>query len=70
MLVVLMKELEIRGAIEYPDRFEDALDLLARRDLSPMLTDLVSLEDAAAALMDPAAMRAAGKTMAIVDGAH
>lgn len=67
MLLVLMKELEIRGAIEYPDRFADALDLLARRDLSPMLTDLVSLEEAAAGLMDPAALRAAGKTMVVLD---
>lgn len=70
MLLVLMKELEIRGAMEYPDRFEDALDLLRRRDLSPMLTNLVTLEEVASALVDPASMRAAGKTMAILAGAE
>lgn len=37
-LLVMMKELTIRGAMEYPARFEDALELLARRDLSPMVT--------------------------------
>ncbi len=31
---VLMKELTIRGSIEYPTRFADAIDLLTRRDLS------------------------------------
>src|SRR5205085_2250369 len=33
-LLVLMKELTIRGSIEYPARFADAIDLLARRDLA------------------------------------
>ena len=33
-LMVLMKQFTIRGSMEYPDRFADAIDLLARRDLS------------------------------------
>jgi threonine dehydrogenase-like Zn-dependent dehydrogenase len=37
-LTVLMKEITIRGSIEYPPRFEDAIDLLARRDLSGLIT--------------------------------
>lgn len=42
---IMMKELTIRGAIEYPERFEDAIDLLERCDLSAMVTHRVSLGD-------------------------
>lgn len=44
-LLVLMKELTIRGSIEYPDRFADAIDLLARQDLSQLLTHRYPLEE-------------------------
>ena len=44
-LMVLMKELTIRGSIEYPARFDDAIDLLARRDLSGLLTHRYPLEE-------------------------
>jgi threonine dehydrogenase-like Zn-dependent dehydrogenase len=37
-LMVLMKQFTIRGSMEYPSRFADAIDLLARRDLSSLLT--------------------------------
>ena len=43
--MVLTKELTIRGAMEYPDRFEDAIELIMRRDVSPMITDRIALED-------------------------
>jgi 2-desacetyl-2-hydroxyethyl bacteriochlorophyllide A dehydrogenase len=43
-LVVLMKQLTIRGSMEYPERFADAVDLLARRDLSPMITHRFPLD--------------------------
>jgi threonine dehydrogenase-like Zn-dependent dehydrogenase len=43
-LMVLMKELTIRGSIEYPPRFDDAIDLLARRDLSSLLTHRFTLD--------------------------
>ena len=43
-LMLLMKELTIRGSIEYPARFADAIDLLARRDLSGLLTHRYPLE--------------------------
>jgi threonine dehydrogenase-like Zn-dependent dehydrogenase len=43
-LMVLMKELTIRGSIEYPVRFADAVDLLARRDLSALLTHRFPLD--------------------------
>jgi len=54
-LMILMKELTIRGSIEYPPRFDDAIDLLARRDLSALLTHRLPLErfpDALAVLRD------------------
>ncbi len=42
---VLMKQFTIRGSFEYPPRFEDAIELLQRRDLSHLITHTVSLED-------------------------
>ncbi len=41
---VLMKEFTIRGSFEYPPRFEDAIELLARRDLSDLVTHTLPLE--------------------------
>jgi (R,R)-butanediol dehydrogenase/meso-butanediol dehydrogenase/diacetyl reductase len=41
---VLMKEFTIRGSMEYPPRFEDAIELLARRDLSALITHTLPLE--------------------------
>lgn len=49
-LTVLMKQFTIRGSMEYPARFADAIDLLARRDLSPMVTHRFGLDDFDAAL--------------------
>lgn len=43
-LHVLMKELTIRGSFEYPARFDDAIDLLARRDFTSLLTHRYPLE--------------------------
>lgn len=43
-LMVLMKQFTIRGSMEYPPRFADSIDLLARRDLSSVLTHRVPLE--------------------------
>jgi len=43
-LLLMMKQFSIRGSMEYPPRFEDAIDLLARRDLSPVVTHRVPLE--------------------------
>jgi 2-desacetyl-2-hydroxyethyl bacteriochlorophyllide A dehydrogenase len=44
-LTVLSKELTIRGAMEYPDRFEEALELVVRADVAPMITHHVPLEN-------------------------
>jgi hypothetical protein len=43
-LNLLMKELTLRGSIEYPARFENSVDLLARRDLSALITHRFGLE--------------------------
>jgi threonine dehydrogenase-like Zn-dependent dehydrogenase len=44
-LDLLMKQFTIRGSMEYPARFEDAVELLARRDLSALITHTVPLEE-------------------------
>ncbi|OWY60085.1 hypothetical protein B7486_71095, partial [cyanobacterium TDX16] len=41
---LLMKQFTIRGSMEYPERFEDAIELLARRDLSRLITHMLPLE--------------------------
>jgi threonine dehydrogenase-like Zn-dependent dehydrogenase len=53
-LLVLMKQFSIHGSIEYPPRFEDAIDLLLRRDLSKVITHRVPLQrfDEALGLLD------------------
>jgi threonine dehydrogenase-like Zn-dependent dehydrogenase len=43
-LNLLMKQFTIRGSMEYPERFEDAVELLARRDLSGLITHTMALE--------------------------
>lgn len=43
-LTVMSKELQIKGSMGYPARFEDAVDLLERRDLSSVITHRVPLE--------------------------
>ena len=62
-LLVMMKQLTIRGAMEYPDDYNDAIDLLTRRDLSPMISHRFPLgrfEEALAVAQDS---RAGGKVM-------
>lgn len=41
---LLMKQFTIRGSMEYPERFEDAIELLERRDLSGLITHTLPLE--------------------------
>lgn len=43
-MAVMSKELEIRGSMGYPSRFEDGIDLLTRRDLSTIITHRAPLE--------------------------
>ena len=44
-LLILMKQFTIRGSMEYPPRFEDAIELLERRDLSGLITHQFPLEE-------------------------
>jgi (R,R)-butanediol dehydrogenase / meso-butanediol dehydrogenase / diacetyl reductase len=41
---LLMKQFTVRGSMEYPERFEDAVELLSRRDLSHLITHTLPLE--------------------------
>ncbi len=66
-LMVLMKELTIRGSIEYPARFDDAIDLLARRDLSGLLTHRYPLEEFDQALTFLQTSTDCGKVLIEVD---
>lgn len=66
-LVVLMKQLTIRGSMEYPPRFQDAVDLLARHDLSAMITHRFPLERFAEAV-EVLAGRDCGKVLITVGG--
>ena len=65
-LHVLMKELTIRGSMEYPARFADAVDLLARRDLSALITHRFPLDRVDAALDLLTESRECGKVMLTV----
>ena len=62
-LNVLMKELVIRGSINYPERFSDAIELLQRRDLSSMITNQFALSEIDAALEVLSGSKECGKVM-------
>jgi threonine dehydrogenase-like Zn-dependent dehydrogenase len=66
-LMVLMKEFTIRGSMEYPARFADAIDLLARRDLSSLVTHRFPLEQFDDALGLLQGSKDCGKVMVAVD---
>jgi (R,R)-butanediol dehydrogenase / meso-butanediol dehydrogenase / diacetyl reductase len=67
-LFVMSKKLQIKGSMGYPDRFEDAIDLLGRRDLSTMITHRVPLAnfDDALAVLD--ADKNCGKVLVTMGG--
>jgi len=62
-LTLLMKQFTIRGSIEYPPRFEDAVELLARRDLSDLVTHRFDLDDFHAGLALLEGSKDCGKVM-------
>ncbi len=62
-LLVLMRELQISGAMEYPDEFGRGVDVLARADLSPMITHRFPLERFDEALEVARDASIAGKVM-------
>ena len=58
-----MQELTIRGSIEYPEHFGDAIELLSRRDLSPLITHRFGLADIDSALEVLGTSKECGKVM-------
>jgi threonine dehydrogenase-like Zn-dependent dehydrogenase len=62
-LLVMMKQLTIRGAMEYPDDYNDAIDLLVRGDLSPMISHRLPLDRFGEALALAQDSRSGGKVM-------
>jgi (R,R)-butanediol dehydrogenase / meso-butanediol dehydrogenase / diacetyl reductase len=63
---ILMKQFTIRGSFEYPPRFEDAIELLARRDLSHLITHTVTLEEYDRGLELLEGSKDCGKVMVLV----
>ena len=62
-LMVLMKEFTVRGSMEYPARFADSIDLLARRDLSELITHRFPLDHFDDALAVLQGSKDSGKVM-------
>ena len=69
-LLVMMKELTLRGSMEYPPRFADAIDLLTRRDLSALLTHRYALLELDAALATLEGSKDCGKVLVAIDSAQ
>jgi (R,R)-butanediol dehydrogenase / meso-butanediol dehydrogenase / diacetyl reductase len=62
-LLVMLKQLTLRGAMEYPADFSQTLALLGRRDLSPLITHRFPLARFAEALAVARDASAGGKVM-------
>ncbi|MCP5069838.1 MAG: zinc-binding dehydrogenase [bacterium] len=62
-LLVMMKQLSIRGAMLYPDDFSESLGLLGRRDLSAMITHRFPLEQFRQALDTARDPQSGGKVL-------
>jgi threonine dehydrogenase-like Zn-dependent dehydrogenase len=67
---LLMKQFTIRGSFEYPERFEDAVELLARRDLSSVITHTMPLDRFGDGLALLESSKDCGKVMITMDGAE
>lgn len=66
-LWVMMKQMTIRGAMEYPADYTDAVELLTRWDLSPMITHRFPLEQIGEAIDVATDPNAGGKVMIDID---
>jgi threonine dehydrogenase-like Zn-dependent dehydrogenase len=67
---LLMKQFTVRGSMEYPERFEDAIELLERRDLSAVISHKLSLEQFGDGLAVLEGSKDCGKVMITMDGAQ
>ncbi len=63
LMTVMMKQLQIRGSMCYPDDFGETVELLSRVDLTPIVTHHFALDDFAEALAIARDPQAAGKVM-------
>lgn len=66
-LMLLMKELTLRGSIEYPPRFQDSIDLLARRDLASLMTHRFEIDQLDEALETLSGSKDCGKVIVTLD---
>ena len=66
---LLMKQFTIRGSFEYPLRFEDAIELLARKDLSHLITHTVTLDEYAQGIELLEGSKDCGKVMVLIGDA-
>jgi threonine dehydrogenase-like Zn-dependent dehydrogenase len=66
-LMVLMKQITVRGSMEYPPRFADAIDLLARRDLSALITHRFPLAQFSDAVRMLESSKDCGKVVVTID---
>jgi (R,R)-butanediol dehydrogenase / meso-butanediol dehydrogenase / diacetyl reductase len=67
---LLMKQFTIRGSMEYPERFEDAVDLLSRRDdLTHLITHTMPLHRFGDGLALLEGSKDCGKVMITMEGA-
>jgi threonine dehydrogenase-like Zn-dependent dehydrogenase len=67
---LLMKQFTVRGSMEYPERFEDAIELLERRDLSAVISHKLSLEEFGEGLSVLEGSKDCGKVMITMEGAQ
>ena len=67
---LLMKQFTVRGSMEYPERFEDAIDLLERRDLSRLITHQLSIDEFGDGLSVLEGSKDCGKVMITMEGAR
>ena len=67
LIMVLMKQMSLQGAMEYPERFEEMIELIDRRDLSPMITHRFALDDFLEALAVAQSPDAGAKVMIEMD---
>jgi threonine dehydrogenase-like Zn-dependent dehydrogenase len=66
-MAVMSKRLQIRGSMGYPARFEDAIELLSRRDVGAMITHRLPLEKFHDALAVLDADKNCGKVLVTID---
>ena len=67
-VALVMKQFTIRGSIEYPERFEHAIELLGRRDLSGLITHSFRLEEFGEGLAVLEGSTECGKVMITIEG--